>query len=218
MNREHYGAPSLTKGIATMSKFENGIRVKVHCTTKYGGKLNCKVGTVVYNLGYGTVGVSIDGATNSNSDHGWFYFYETQLEILTDEGVTKMEGNYRIALVKFLEGSNTDKAYEYACYNNNLAVNDKVVVKTAHHGFSVGVITGFAENVGQEVTREIVGWVDFKPYEQRIEARKRRDELRKEMAKKAAQMQEIALYKLLAQEDATMSAMVKEYTELLNGN
>ena len=127
-----------------------------------------------------------------------------------------MEGNYRIALIKFLDGTNTNKAYEYACYNNNLAVNDKVVVKSAHHGFGVGVITGFAENVGQEITREVVGWVDFKPYETRVEARKRRDELRKEMAKRAAKLQELTLYATLAKEDTEMSELLKEYEELTN--
>ena len=201
-----------------MSKFEKGIRVKIHCTTKYGGKLNCKIGTVAYNAGYGTIGVAVDDAINRNSNHGWYYFYETQLEIFTDEGVTKMEGNYRIALIRFLEGQNTDKEYPYACYDPLLAVNDKVVVKTAHHGFGVGVITDFIENAGQDITREILVFADFRAYEKRLESLKRRDELRKEMAKKAAQMQEIALYKMLAQDDPTMAEMVKEYTELLNGN
>lgn len=197
---------------------ENGIRVKIHCRTKYGGRLNGTAGTVVYTTGFGSIGVAIDGVTNSRSAHGWYYFTQTQLEKITDEGVTKMEGNYRVALIKFLEGTNTNKTYEYACYDSNLAVNDKVVVKTAHHGFGVGIISGFVDNVGQDITREIVGFADFTAYEARIAARKRRDELRKEMAKKAAQMQEIALYKALAQEDPNMAAMVKEYTELLNGN
>ena len=201
-----------------MARLEKGTRVKVHCTTKYGGRLNCKVGTVVYNAGYGSVGVVFDDTSNKHSDHGWYYFTETQLEIITNEGVNRMEGNYRIALIKFIEGQNTDKAYEYACYDENLIVNDKVVVKSAHHGFGIGVITGFVDNVGQDIIREIVGFADFSAYESRIAARKRRDELRKEMAKRAAQMQEIALYKMLAQEDSAMAELVKEYSGLIDGN
>lgn len=203
-----------------MSKLEKGIRVKVHCTSKYGGRINCKVGTVVYNAGYGTVGVSIDDEFNYQSERGLYYFTETQLEIFTETKgeQTIMDGNYRVALVKFIEGSNTDRAYEYACYDNNLNVNDTVVVKSANHGFGIAVITNFIENVGQQITREIVCKADFTAYNNRIAARKRRDELRKDMAKRAAQMQEIALYKMLAQEDPAMADMVKEYTELLNGH
>lgn len=194
-----------------------GDRVRIKNSVKYGGRVNGLIGTV-RSIYLTSVGVAVDDFYNKQSDYGWYYFTSKQLEKLTDEGVIKMDGNYRIALIKFLDGQNTDKAYEYACYDNLLATNDKVVVKSAHHGYGVGIITDFVENVGQDVIREIICYADFSRYENRIAARKRRDELRKEMAKKAAQMQEIALYKMLAQDDPAMADLVKEYTELLNGN
>lgn len=175
------------------------------------------VGTVK-SIYLNSIAVKIDDFYNKRSEYGWYYFTSKQLEKLTNERNYKMEGNYRIALINFIEGTNTDRAYEYACYDDTLCVNDNVVVKSANHGFGIGRIGGFVENVGQDVIREIVCRADFTAYNSRIAARKRRDELRKQMAKRAAQMQEVALYKLLASEDKDMADLLREYTELANGN
>lgn len=192
-------------------------RVKIKYCSNYRGRLTGMTGTVKSNY-FGSIAVAVDDAYNGSSSYGWYYFSSNQLEKITEEGTTKMEGKFRVALVKFIEGTNTDKAYEYACYDSSIEVNDCVVVKSAHHGLGIGVVSNFTENVGQDIIREIVCKADFSAYKARIAARKRRDEIRKQMARRAAQMQEIAMYKLLAAEDAEMATLVKEYSELSDGN
>lgn len=199
-----------------MAAVNNGDRVMVKSSKYREVKRGC-IGTVM-SVYLSNIAVRLDDLTNNGSQYGYYYFNPNQIEKLTYERTkTTMDGNYRIALVKFIEGTNTDKAYEYALYDNDINVNDNVVVKSAHHGLGIGTIVGFAENVGQDVTREIICKADFAAYNARLDARKRRDELRTSMAKRAAQMQEIAVYKVLAEADPDMAAMLKEYMELGNG-
>ena len=161
--------------------------------------------------------VLIDGRFNMRSANGVYYFKETYLE-QTVEGEQKMEGNYRIALIKFLEGSNTDRKYAYACYDKSIAEGDFCVVKSAHHGFGVAKVTEFVLTWPEDITREIVAKVDFSAYESREYARKKRAELKVEMKKRASQLQEIALYSMLAESDPAMQELLKEYQDLSNGN
>lgn len=199
-----------------MTNFNTGDRVII-VRSKYKDVGPDLVGTVRRNY-MGSIAVSVDDFHNKNSEYGWYYFTSTQLEKLAEAKETFMDGKYRVALVKFFDGTNTDKAYEYACYDNSINKNDYVVVKTAHHGFAVAQINDFAENVGQKITREIVCKADFSEYKARLKARKRRDELRKDMSVQAAKMQEIAMYKMLAESDPVMKQMLDEYLELTNGN
>lgn len=127
-----------------------------------------------------------------------------------------MMGNYRVAEVQFLEGNNTNQKYRYACYDPTIAEDDICVVKTAHHGLSIAKITGFITS-DEELTREIVCKADFTEYNKRVESRKRLAELRDLMSARAKQLQDVALFKLLAKEDADMASMISEYETLING-
>lgn len=162
--------------------------------------------------------VRVDGHFNMRSINGVYYFKETQLEQFTEGEQNKMEGKYRIALVKFLEGSNTDRKYAYACYDKDIAEGDVCVVKTANHGFGIAKISEFVLTWPEDITREIVAKVDFSNYNARVAARKKRAELKVEMKKRASQLQEIALYSMLAESDPAMQELLKEYQDLSDGN
>lgn len=204
-----------------MPKFEYGNRIKVAKRSKYHDVMIGTFGTVrsYYN---GSVTVELDGMFNSRSSRGVYYFTENQIVEINQlnqnfEGETIMEGNYRIALISFLEGSNTDVTYRYACYDESINVNDICVVKSAHHGFGIAKVVGFEDKTDEVITREIICKADFSAYNAREYNRKRKAELKKQMAKLASELQETALFELLANNNSDMEELLKEYKELGNG-
>lgn len=195
--------------------FSIGDRVKV-ITDNYRGRTVGLSGTVrsVYD---GNVAVNLDNLTNSRSSYGCFYFKPKQIEFLKGE-MNIMDGIFRVALVNFLEGSNTSTDYEYACYDMDIVEGDICVVKTAHHGFALAKVRAFAEASTKPVTREIVCQADFTAYNERVERRERSAKLMQEMKKRAAAAQEILIYKTLAAQDPEMAKLLAEYEQLKGGN
>ena len=126
----------------------------------------------------------------------------------------RLEGNFRIAIINFLEGTNTEKGYEYACYDDDIHENDKVVVRSAHHGFGIGYVSCFIENHGQDVYREIVCKADFSAYNKRVEDRARKAELVKQMKKRSEELKEITLYETLAKADPEMAKLLEDYKSI----
>lgn len=160
--------------------------------------------------------VAIDDKVNTASQYGHFYFKPDQIKLLSEKETIIMTGNYRIAEVQFIEGSNTNQKYSYACYDHSIVEGDICVVKTVHHGLSIARVTGFITS-DEELTREIVCKADFTEYNKRVEARKRMAELKDLMNTRAKRLQDVALFKMLAKEDADMAAMISEYEQLVSG-
>ncbi len=164
-------------------------------------------------------GVEIDDIVNPRSTLGVFYFKTKQLERMTikmDNKTNRMEGNYRIALINFIEGTNTATSYMYACYDDSIAVGDIVVVKSANHGIGIGRVGNIMPKDDSEIYREIICKADFTAYVQRTEARKRKAELFKQMRNRASQLHEIAIFETLAKDDAEMSGLLSELKGLVN--
>lgn len=162
----------------------------------------------------GSIAVKLDDAYNDRSSRGYFYFTEKQLKLLKGEDELKMEGNYRIADVQFIEGANKSEVYAYACYDEDVNIDDICVVKSAHHGFGIARVVRFREKTDEVITREIVCVADFHKFEAREMAREKRAELKKTMAKRASALQELAMYEMLAKSDPEMAELLKNYKEL----
>ena len=160
----------------------------------------------------GRYSVVIDGIDNPRSSYNCFYFKEKELS--EDKGGLVMEGNYRIAMVRFLEGTNTDREYEYACYDYRIEENDCCVVMSAHHGIGVGQVVKLLPKDDRKITREIICKADFTDYQIRCDKRKAKAELEKKMKKRAAELQELSLYKMLAEHDPSMKALLEEYEDV----
>lgn len=194
--------------------FTIGDRVKV-LDDNYRGRTVGLVGTVrsAYD---GSIAVNLDCLNNDRSKYGCYYFKPKQLEFLKGE-MNIMDGIYRVALVNFMEGSNTSTDYEYACYDDFVREGDICVVKTAHHGFALAKVRAFAEASTKPVTREIVCVADFTDYNERVERRERSAKLMQEMKKRAAAAQEIMIYKTLAAQDPEMAKLLAEYEQLKGG-
>lgn len=194
-----------------MTRFKNGDIVEVTNNNKYREVPVGAIGTVrgAYEA---RVTVKFADIHNPRSSYDCFYFNASQLKHY--EGDKIMEGNYRIASVKFLEGTNEDKPYRYALYDDGIVIGDICVVKTAHHGLSIARVVDIEDKTDEKIIREIVCKCDFSAYEAREAARKRMEELKRKMAARAAQLQELALYKMMAAEDASMAELLKEFEGL----
>lgn len=200
------------------TKLKVGDRVKTTSKGKYTGLTVNLFGTVELTYSNSSIGVRLDTYRNPRSDRGLYYFNEAQLVRVGKDSET-MEGNYFIAKVHFIDDADDARVYNYACFDDSILIDDICVVKTAHHGFSLARVVTFLEKDKEAVGagREIVCKVDFSAYEARVETRKRREQLKADMQLKAAQMQELAVYQMLADKDPEMAAMLEEYKRLTDG-
>jgi hypothetical protein len=127
-----------------------------------------------------------------------------------------VNGNYRIATVKFLQGMNTSKEYAFALFDNDVYPNDFVLCDTTN-GYSVARVNGIVhknEWEGVTVTKEIICKVDFSEFEARKELRKQKETLKKQMDKMVADNQELILYQAIAEKNPEMAEMLKAYKAL----
>lgn len=159
--------------------------------------------------------VRIDNINNTRSADGVFYLTshtfkrEDASEQDIESEVTIMDGNYRAVRVAFLD--NPGKLHMYACYDDNVKIGDVCMVKSKTHGFGLAEIVAFVDDYTEPLVREIVARIDMTAYIDRVAQRKLKAELRQKMEERAAKLQEIALYELLAKEDAEMAELLKEY-------
>lgn len=193
----------------------------------------CGIVQYAYNNNCG-VGVKIDNRYNHNSSKGLYYFNQSELRLSKEyeqndtynkgeENMSKIIGNYRVAKVRFLEGSNTYNTYNYALFDDEIQQYDNCVVKSANHGFGIAVIEEIIDDVDNiSVTdnygniREIVCKIDMSAFNKRIDDRLRASQLKKEMDKKVQELQGLALYKIMAENSPELKAMLSEYEELTN--
>lgn len=179
-------------------------------------------------------GVKIDNRYNHSSGKGLYYFKPSELQLFKEyeqnniynkgeENMNKIIGNYRVAKVRFLEGSNTHNTYNYALFDDKIQQYDNCVVKSANHGLGIAIIEEIIDDVDNiSVTdnygniREIVCKIDMSAFNKRIDDRQRASQLKKEMDKKVKELQGLALYKMMAENSPELKAMLNEYEELIN--
>lgn len=197
-------------------KFKKGDRIIV-----IRDKLQTKgrLGTVYVEKSYNhgnCIGVRLDGCGVT------LYYNKESIKLVDDfnekENVMKVEGNYRVALVRFLDGVNTIKSYAFALFDDEIVENDLVICDSANRYCVAKVekIMMKEEYTGVTVTKEIICKVDFTDFEKRKEDRKKKAELKKKMDKMVADSQEIALYQMLAKDNPEMAEMLEEYKKLIN--
>lgn len=162
----------------------------------------------------GSIAVVIDGIDNPRSAYNCFYFTTRCIKHIKEKESNIMEGNYRIAQVRFLEGNNTDKLYNYACYDLSIVEGDVCVVMSEHHGMGIARVVAIGPKTEETITREIICKCDFSAYTRRVHTRKRMAELMNLMNGRAAEMQQIAVFKMLAEKDPDMQGLLSEYQEL----
>lgn len=216
-------------------RFQVGDTVKVVQSNKksYIATIGC-IGVVKKRstyMGLPTYSVKIENQTNPYCGSGLFNYREKELiEVKTGDDTMNskyiLHGLKGIAQVKFIEGTNTERTYQYLYYDESINVGDAVVVKSAHHGFGVAVVDALITDqyamedlatCGDTINREIVSKFDLAAYKDRKAERVRmseNDEKRKKlmnaMDKRIAESRNMEYYERMAESDDEIKAMLEQ--------
>lgn len=146
--------------------------------------------------------------------------HDYKIKNQTEKGDNIMFGDFKVAGVKFCDGSNQNTVYYYALYNNEICVGDKVVVMTGHHGMGVATVTEIDDVNSNKVQygREVVCKIDMTDFNNRKEKKIRMKELKNKMDAQVKKLQESAVYEMLADKDDELKSMLQEYKLLKNSN
>lgn len=201
-----------------------GMRVVVNAnqTSYKKSYLGCP-GTVIKDLTfpYDKFEVALDGEDNVRSMSGHFYFKGFELSAATDNTIDILEENnmqnitnyLNIAKIRFIDGNNSS-TYEYANFDPSLKEGDMCVVKSAHNGLGVATVVEIINRTDIQTLREVVAKVDTEAYDLRVANRAQMAELKGKMKERAKQLQDIALYQMLAKDDPDMAALLNEYQSI----
>ena len=102
--------------------------------------------------------------------------------------------------------------YVFANFNPDIAVGDLVVVSD-NGVLGLAKVDKIIGNIGN-LRREIVSKVVTDEYYKRVDIRKQAAELKARMQERAKQLQDIALYEMLAENDPYMKKLITEYRSL----
>ena len=199
-------------------KFQKGDCVQVVSPCQSYGK----IGTVIkwwrgnYNNN-NYVEVKLDDGSTHNYNELSLILVDTNKENNITKGDNEMiTGNYKIAMVKFVQGTNTVKGYAFALFDENINVDDCVLCDTAN-GYGVAKVIDIIakDEYDGDVTKEIICRVDFTNFEQRKKNREEAKKLKIEMDKKMKEMQELALYEMMAKDCPELAEMLETYKGLV---
>ncbi len=129
---------------------------------------------------------------------------------------------YMIVKVQFNVSSKTctGKLYTFLAYEE-YTPGDVVVVDT-QNGFQLATVEGTASKIPDGIPtgglKEIVCKVDFTAWNERRERAKRMNELQCMMNNRVRDLQETALFEILASKDPELKAMLDEYKTLRGAN
>lgn len=183
----------------------------------YDGRFCGKTG-IIKRISGSSYGVEIEGETNKNSKYGLFWFNKKEIMLSSKNNKNQeeyfMDKNYHPVIINFISGSNTSVPYTYAAYED-YAEGDYVVVHTGHHGMALAKVKSIgAEEDKVEYGREIICKIDMTAYNDRKARAKRKAELKGKMEAKVKELQETAIFEMLAKEDVGLAEMLKEFKEL----
>lgn len=201
--------------------FGVGTRVKVISQTKYSSeKLTGLEGTVKSDSGK-SIAVLLYDIRNERSSYGYFYFKPDELVAVGEfvnenmeeknmRTVTAITNYLNVAEVKYVNAP-TRGVFQYANFESDLTVGDLCVVKSEENTLLVAEVEKILEPVDHELYREVVAKVHTGAYDTRVACRAKAAELKAKMEARAKQLQDVALYKMLAENDPDMAALLNEY-------
>lgn len=201
----------------TDCKFKRGDRVQIVSECQSYGQ--CGVVTLIsreYWNNYYYVTVKLDNGHTLNYNEKSLILADEQNNIIKGDK-NMLIGNYNVAMVKFLQGTNTAKGYAFALFDDDVKVDDCVLCDTAN-GYGVAKIIEIipkSEYEGTKVTKEIICKVDFANYENRKENRTKALKLKSEMDKKIKEMQELAVFEMMAEKNPELKEMLEVYKGLM---
>lgn len=201
--------------------FEVGARVKVVGQRKYCiEKLVGLVGTVKTNYS-NSIAVLLDTITNERSSYGYFYFKPSELvaveendnEITEEKNMNAITNYLNIARVTYVNDRKSPVC-QYANFDPDLKEGDYCVVVNEVGQFMVAKVFEIEDERDNEMFREVVTKIDATAWEDRLDARAKAADLKAKMEARAKQLQDIALYQMLAKDDPEMAELLQEYQGL----
>lgn len=116
--------------------------------------------------------------------------------------------------VRFITGiGSTDTIYTFKCDIPNIAVGDMVLCDTTK-GFSVATIHNVdCYNASGRSSKWVVQKVDMDTHRKRVERDYRRQEIRARMDAHKKHLEDMAIYKMMADTDPEMAKLIAEYYE-----
>lgn len=195
-----------------------GTRVKVISQRKYPGERLIGLEGIIRSDTGTNIAVVLDEIKNSRSSYGCFYFKPEELvavdefvnENMEEKNMGKITGYLNCVKVT-LQGADKPSALHFANFEDNLAVGDVCVVKYGNDTLGVARVAELIEDTTVEPYYEVVAKVDTDRFVARLEARAKAAELKAKMEARAKQLQDIALYQMLAKDDPDMAALLQEY-------
>lgn len=191
-----------------------GDRIKVvNIRSKYNGYYG-----YIYSINKTHVRVFLDGTRYKPGKP-----YDCSLEmkrenviLVSEEGLNmnKLTGFKKVAVVKI-----GNIYYHFALYDDDINVGDNVLVSGSCKDI-VTVNEIISSDEAKEITdktiiAEVKCKVDLSKYNERVENRKKAEQLKKEMDKKIAEMDEINKYVMYAERNDELAKMLEEYKELV---
>lgn len=171
------------------------------------------------------VAVLFDNVRNHRSAYGYFYFSPADLlavdeytvESKEDENMVKSRITNYLNVVQ-VEYADRDKdgVYQYANFDAGLNVGDYCVVMTEYGIFRVARVMKVLDQTDIECYREVVTKLFTDEYDARVKLRAKAAEVKAKMEARARQLQDIALYQMLAKDDPDMAALFSEYQNLVH--
>lgn len=209
--------------------FEVGMRVKVsdhqysYLSKRNMNKVNGAYGTVSHiDTHYEKIVVELDAAVNDLSATGHFFFKPRELIIL-DKNDNIMEDktmvisnikNYLNAVRVRISGEAKSTTHLYANFEPDIKLGDLVVVKQTY-GMAVAIVEEILEGDNFTVQREVVTKINTEAFNNRVKIREQAAELKTKMEERARQLQDVVLYKTLAETDPDMKELLNKYLELI---
>lgn len=118
-------------------------------------------------------------------------------------------GKERVAVVEFINNTyGSSKQYFFKIDLDEVMSGDLVVVDTAN-GYQVVKVLGF-QDLNKLATKWVVSKVDLESHQIRLEKEKKVELLKQKMEKRRKQIEEIQIYRMMAQEDTEMAKLLKE--------
>ena len=113
------------------------------------------------------------------------------------------------------EHSSYAKEYAFACYIDDIRVGDTVVVETVNGLMIATVVNLDATLPGKKTLKQVVDKVDMAAFEERKQKAEKVKKLKTKIEKKVKELQDIALYEMLAEKDPELKNMVSELKGLI---
>lgn len=214
-----------------MSKWAEGTRVRIKSNWKYpahfaGELVGCEATIETNRPDLDELGIIVDDRYNPRSSTGAFWFAKECLEVIKPNNTNNKESKnmkkvdqyskqYNFALV----GKPDDiEKTEYVSYLGDVKLDDLVIVDY-HYGngaLSVRKVLGrYVDPVMiDKVSGDIMGVADCRLYFAEQERQEKMAKLTKQMKKRAEQFKEEQFFRIIAQEDVEMQAMLDELAAL----